>query len=52
LGLLLAGPFADAYGVNIWWVLTGIASGGTGFGVLLVPSIVNIEYRVSSEGKF
>lgn len=43
LGLLLAGPIADAHGVRFWWVLTGIVITAMGGGALLVPAIVHIE---------
>jgi MFS transporter, DHA3 family, macrolide efflux protein len=43
LGLLLAGPIADAFGVRFWWVLTGIMITAMGGGALLVPAIVHIE---------
>jgi DHA3 family macrolide efflux protein-like MFS transporter len=43
LGLLLAGPTADALGVRFWWLLTGIIIAVMGTGALLVPAIVHIE---------
>jgi len=43
LGLLLAGPTADVFGVRLWWVLTGIIIVLMGSGALLVPAIVGIE---------
>lgn len=43
LGLLLAGPTADALGVRFWWLLTGIIIAVMGTGALLVPAIVRIE---------
>jgi DHA3 family macrolide efflux protein-like MFS transporter len=43
LGLLLAGPTADAFGVRLWWLLTGIIISVMGTGALLVPAIVRIE---------
>ena len=43
LGLLLAGPTADAFGIRFWWVLTGIIVAAMGGGALLVPQIVHIE---------
>jgi MFS transporter, DHA3 family, macrolide efflux protein len=32
LGLLLAGPIADAFGVRFWWALTGIVITAMGIG--------------------
>ena len=45
LGLLIAGPFADAFGVRLWWVLTGIVIAVMGTSALFVPAIVHIEDR-------
>jgi hypothetical protein len=43
LGLLVAGPAADAFGIQFWWLLTGAMIVTMGAGGLLVPSIVHIE---------
>jgi DHA3 family macrolide efflux protein-like MFS transporter len=43
LGLVLAGPTADAFGVPFWWVLTGIIIAAMGAGAFLVPAVVYIE---------
>jgi DHA3 family macrolide efflux protein-like MFS transporter len=45
LGLLIAGPFADAFGVRAWWLLTGITIAAMAVLALCVPSIVHIEDR-------
>ncbi len=45
LGLLIAGPFADAFGVRMWWLLTGITIAVMAVLALCVPSIVHIEDR-------
>jgi len=45
LGLLVAGPIADALGVSFWYVLTGIMIAVMGASGLLVPAIVHIEDR-------
>jgi len=45
LGLLVAGPTADALGVSFWYVLTGIMIAVMGASGLLVPAIVHIEDR-------
>ena len=45
LGLLIAGPFADAFGVRTWWLLTGITIAAMAVLALCVPSIVHIEDR-------
>jgi DHA3 family macrolide efflux protein-like MFS transporter len=43
LGLLVAGPTADAFGVQVWWVLTGVIIAMMGAGALCLPAIVHIE---------
>ena len=43
LGLLIAGPFADAFGVQLWWALTGLVITVMGVVAFLTPSIVHIE---------
>jgi DHA3 family macrolide efflux protein-like MFS transporter len=45
LGLLLAGPVADAWGVRTWWVMTGIMLVVMGASALLLPPVVHIEER-------
>jgi DHA3 family macrolide efflux protein-like MFS transporter len=48
LGLLLAGPTAEAFGVPFWWVLTGIIITVMGTSALFIPAIVHIEDRAYS----
>jgi len=43
LGLLVAGPVADAFGVPFWWVLTGLMISGMGALALSIPAVVRIE---------
>ena len=45
LGLLIAGPFADTFGVRLWWVLSGIFIAGMGAGAFFFPTIVHLEDR-------
>jgi DHA3 family macrolide efflux protein-like MFS transporter len=47
LGLLLAGPVADAFGVQVWYVLTGAIILAMGAGAFFVPAIMHIEERVA-----
>jgi DHA3 family macrolide efflux protein-like MFS transporter len=47
LGLLLAGPTADTFGVQVWWVLTGVVIVAMGAGAVCVPAIVHIEDEAS-----
>ena len=43
LGLLIAGPFSDAYGVKLWWALTGVVITVMGASVLF--SSLDHAYR-------
>jgi len=45
LGLALAGPLTDRYGIQIWFVIGGIAYLAVGLGSLFVPAIMGIETR-------
>lgn len=45
LGLLIAGPVADALSVQFWWLITGVVIGLIGAGGLLMPSVVGFEER-------
>ncbi len=43
LGLMIAGPVADATSAQFWWLITGIVISVMGAGALLVPPLVGIE---------
>jgi DHA3 family macrolide efflux protein-like MFS transporter len=43
LGLIIAGPLADRFGVQIWFLVGGVLTGLLGAAALLVPAITNIE---------
>ncbi len=43
LGLIIAGPLSDAFGVQIWFLVGGVLTGLLGAAALLVPAILNIE---------
>jgi DHA3 family macrolide efflux protein-like MFS transporter len=45
LGLIIAGPLADTYGVQIWFLAGGVLVCLLGGVALLIPAIVNIEER-------
>jgi len=45
LGLAIAGPVADALGVQIWFLIGGIATVIMGVGSFFVPAIMRIEDR-------
>lgn len=43
LGLAIAGPVADALGVQFWWLLTGVAITAIALAALAAPPVVRIE---------
>ncbi len=43
LGLAIAGPLADAYGVQMWFVIGGVITGLLGLSGFFVPAIVYFE---------
>ncbi len=43
LGLIIAGPLADRFGVRIWFLVGGVLTGLLGASALLIPAIMNIE---------
>lgn len=43
LGMIIAGPVADALGVRVWYVVGGVACVLVGVGGFLVPAIVHLE---------
>lgn len=43
VGLILAGPLADRYGVIVWYLVGGIITMLLGIGALFIPAIMNIE---------
>lgn len=43
LGLIIAGPLADRFGVRIWFLVGGVLTGLLGASALLIPAIINIE---------
>jgi len=45
LGLMIAGPVADIFGVQIWFLIAGFAVTFMGVGAFFVPTIMQIEDR-------
>jgi DHA3 family macrolide efflux protein-like MFS transporter len=43
LGLILAGPLADAFGVRVWFLVGGVFTALIGLAAFFVPAIINIE---------
>jgi MFS transporter, DHA3 family, macrolide efflux protein len=43
LGLLIAGPLADLYGVQMWFIIGGVVTALMGVAGYFIPAIVHIE---------
>lgn len=48
VGLMIAGPLADSFGVQFWWLITGGLITALGVGALCVPALVDIEDQAHS----
>ena len=49
VGLVVAGPVADAMGVQGWYLLTGIVMVVMAMGSFLVPALMKLEMRDKNE---
>ena len=47
LGLVIAGPVADALGVQIWFLIAGMATVVMGVGSFFVPATMRIEDKAT-----
>jgi len=47
LGLAIAGPVADAVGIQIWFIIGGAAMSAMGTVAFFVPSIMEIESKIA-----
>ena len=43
VGLILAGPVADSFGVQSWFIVGGILTTVLGAGAFFIPAIVGVE---------
>jgi DHA3 family macrolide efflux protein-like MFS transporter len=43
IGLAVGGPVADLYGVQIWFIISGVFMGVAGAAALLMPSVLHLE---------
>ena len=50
LGLALAGPLADIFGVRVWFVAAGLVTGLMGIVGFLTPTVLYLEDRHSPSG--
>jgi len=46
IGLLIAGPVADAVGVSLWFVMAGVVTTGLMLLGFMMPSVVKLEDRI------
>lgn len=49
IGLILAGPIADRFGVQTWYVIGGAVTLLLGVAAFMIPAIMNIESQVHSQ---
>jgi DHA3 family macrolide efflux protein-like MFS transporter len=45
IGYAIAGPLSDAFGIQIWFVVTGIVCVVMGVALAVIPAVVRIEER-------
>ncbi len=50
VGLVIAGPVADALGVQVWFLIGGAASVLLGIGAFFIPALMQIEEQVRPNG--
>lgn len=43
IGLLIAGPLSDAFGIQIWFIVGGLLCAAMGLAGFFIPSVMNIE---------
>lgn len=43
IGLMIAGPLADSFGVQTWFIIGGLVTGILGISMLFIPAILNFE---------
>lgn len=49
VGLTIAGPLADAFGVPIWFVISGLVTTSVAITAFFVPSVMNIENQTGED---
>jgi MFS transporter, DHA3 family, macrolide efflux protein len=47
LGMVIAGPLADRFGVQVWFLIGGVISLMMGVGLRFVPSVMHLEDRAA-----
>jgi DHA3 family macrolide efflux protein-like MFS transporter len=45
IGYAIAGPLSDAFGIQIWFVVTGVVCIMMGAAQIVIPAVVYIEER-------
>ncbi len=43
LGMVIAGPLADTFGVQVWFLIGGVISLAMGLGLCFIPSVMHLE---------
>jgi DHA3 family macrolide efflux protein-like MFS transporter len=49
VGLAIAGPLADLFGVSIWFVISGLVTTSVAITAFFVPAVMNIENQNSED---
>ena len=50
IGLLVAGPLADTFGVSSWFVVAGLVGVGLGVAGFFIPALVQVEDQPAARG--
>ncbi len=50
IGLLVAGPLADTFGVRSWFVVAGLVGAGLGVAGFFIPALVHLEDQRAAGG--
>jgi DHA3 family macrolide efflux protein-like MFS transporter len=50
LGLVIAGPLSDAFGIQIWYIVGGVTCSLMGIAGFLIPAVMKIEEKQTADG--
>ncbi|HCR71532.1 MAG TPA: hypothetical protein DIW23_08825 [Anaerolineae bacterium] len=49
IALIVAGPFADSFGIQPWFIIAGLSCIAMGILGFFIPDVMNIENRAKEE---
>lgn len=49
IALIIAGPFADAFGIQLWFIIAGVSCITMGLAGFFIPDVMSIENRANEE---